>query len=145
MKSLIATLVVVVAISSLCAGDVQQASMSCAPSVTAIESAPSSVAKSTTQPAIAHPQTVQDIRVELALFGSGTHLVDVTDRVAELLRDKPEGFTARAEWFHIDPAPGKNKSLLIRYRWRNQERYFLVTGGNRASYAALTAEDDAGK
>ncbi|HEX5228242.1 MAG TPA: hypothetical protein VFW44_11055 [Bryobacteraceae bacterium] len=145
MKSLIAPLIVVVAISSLCAGDVQQDSFSCAPSVTAAESVPSSVAKSTTRPAIVHPETVQDIRVELALFGSGTHLADVTDRVAELLRDKPEGFTARAEWFHIDPAPGKNKSLLIRYRCRNQERFFLVTGGNRASYAALAAEEDVGK
>lgn len=145
MKTLIAPLIVVVAISSLCAGDVQQESMSCAPAAEVTKSVASSVAEPTTRPAIAHPQTVQDIRVELALFGSGTHLVDVTDRVAELLRDKPDGFTARAEWFHIDPAPGKNKSLLIRYRCRNQERYFLVTGGNRASYAALAAEDDAGK
>jgi len=144
MKSLIAPLVVVAAICSLSSGDDQQDSVSCAPAAEVAKSVAPSVAP-TTQPAIAHAGTVQDIRVELALFGSGTHLVDVTDRVAELLRDKPDGFTARAEWFHIDPTPGKNKSLMIRYRCRNQERYFVVTGGNRPSYAALTAEDDAGK
>ncbi|HXE51940.1 MAG TPA: hypothetical protein VN541_02950 [Tepidisphaeraceae bacterium] len=96
----------------------------------------------TTRPIVARPETVRDIRVELALFGSGTHLADVTDRVAQLLRDEPAGFTARADWLHTDPAPGKNKSLLIRYRYHNQERLFLITGGNRASYEALIRDDN---
>ena len=91
-------------------------------------------------PAVASGTTVKDVRIELALFGSGTHLVDVTDRAVELLRTQPQGFEARADWLKIDPMPGKNKSLLIRYRYHNQERYFMVTGGNRASYSALVEE-----
>jgi len=87
-----------------------------------------------------HPDSgslVKDLRVEVALFGSGTHLADVTDRVVELLRSKPEGFTAKAEWLRVDPAPGKNKSLMIRYRYHDQERVFLITGGNLASYVSM--------
>ena len=139
MKSLIAPLIIAAAISSLLAEDVQQAPVSCAPSPRALKSVPAP--QPTTRPVIAHAETVKDIRVELALFGSGTHLADVTDRVAQLLRDEPDGFTARADWLHIDPAPGKNKSLLIRYRYQDQERFFLITGGNRASYAALVTDD----
>jgi hypothetical protein len=100
---------------------------------------------------------VYDVRIELALFGSGTHLADVTDRVIQLLRSEPQaisantiinantvaGFTATAANLHIDPTPGKNKSLLIRYRYHDHERLFMVTGGQRASYAAMVVEDDA--
>ena len=111
----------------------------------------------TTRPASASSGMVYDVRIELALFGSGTHLADVTDRVIELLRSEPQaisantaitpnmvmGFTATAANLHIDPTPGKNKSLLIRYRWHDHERLFMVTGGQRASYAAMVVEDDA--
>jgi hypothetical protein len=86
--------------------------------------------------------TVNDVVIEQALFGSGTRLVDVTPRVLQLLRSEPAGFTPAADWLHADPVPGKNKSLLIRYRLRGKERLFIVTGGNRASYAALVAVDD---
>lgn len=140
MKSLIAPLIIAVAVSGLSAGDVEQARVTASPE--SVKSVPAP--EPTTRPVIARPETVKDIRVELALFGSGTQLADVTDRVAQLLRDAPDGFTARADWLHIDPVPGKNKSLMIRYRCRDQERFFLITGGNRASYAAL-ATDDANK
>jgi hypothetical protein len=75
--------------------------------------------------------------------GGGTvgMLADVTDRVVQLLRSEPNGFTATADWLRIDPTPGKNKSLLIRYRLRQKEKFFMVTGGNRASFAALIAGD----
>lgn len=143
MRSLIVPLVIVAAISSFAAEDAQQVSVSgAAPSSSAKTVATPEAAK---PPVIAHPATVKDIRVELALFGSGTQLADVTDRVAQLLRDEPDGFTARADWLHIDPTPGKNKSLLIRYRYRDQERFFMITGGNRASYTALVAEEESAK
>ncbi|HEY7115446.1 MAG TPA: hypothetical protein VH475_02605 [Tepidisphaeraceae bacterium] len=87
-------------------------------------------------------RSVNDVVVEQALFGSGTRLVDVTARVVQLLRSEPAGFAPAADWLHADPAPGKNKSLLIRYRFRGKERLFIVTGGNRASYAALVAVAD---
>ena len=83
-----ASLVVAAAISSLSAGDVQQAAMSCAPILPATKSVrPAAPPRPTTRPAIAGAETVRDVRIELALFGSGTHLADVTDRVAELLAD----------------------------------------------------------
>jgi hypothetical protein len=96
----------------------------------------------TTRPASDAGAMVNDVRIELALFGSGTHLADVTDRVVQLLRTEPQGFLARSDSLHIDPVPGKNKSLLIRYRYQDQERLFLITGGNRASYAALVEGDE---
>lgn len=97
----------------------------------------------TTRPAAVVPTpdaAMKDVRIELALFGSGTHLADVTDRVVELLRTQPQGFTARADWLKVDPAPGKNKSLLIRYRYHDQERTFMITGGNRAALAELVED-----
>ena len=139
MRSLIALLVVAAAVSSLSAGDFQQA-----PRVLRGIASTGEIGRGPRadhRPVIARPETVKDIRVELALFGSGTQLADVTDRVAQLLHDEPDGFTARADWLHIDPAPGKNKSLLIRYRYHDQERFFLITGGNRASYGALVSDD----
>jgi hypothetical protein len=96
----------------------------------------------TTRPSPDAVNSVKDVVVEQALFGSGTRLVDVTARVVQLLRSEPAGFAPTADWLHADPTPGKNKSLLIRYRFRGRERLFLVTGGNRASYAALVAVDD---
>jgi hypothetical protein len=97
----------------------------------------------TTRPTPDAASAVNDIVIEQALFGSGTRLVDVTPRVIQLLRSEPAGFSPAADWLHADPTPGKNKSLLIRYRFRAKERLFLVTGNNRASYAALIAVDDA--
>ena len=96
----------------------------------------------TTRPASDVGSMVNDVRVELALFGSGSHLADVTDRVVQLLRSEPNGFLARADFLHNYPAPGKNKLLLIRYPYHDQERLFLITGGNRASYTALVGGDD---
>lgn len=83
---------------------------------------------------------VGDVVIEQALFGSGAHLVDVTSRAVQLLRSEPQGFTARADWLRIDPEPGKNKSLLLRYNYRGKERFFIVTGENRVSYNALISD-----
>lgn len=95
-----------------------------------------------TRPASDSGSMVNDVRIELALFGSGTRLSDVTDQVVQLLRSQPQGFTAHVNSLHADPTPGKNKSLLIRYRYRGQERLCMVTGQNRVSYAALVADDE---
>ena len=112
------------------------ATTGCATQPTTQPSAPTT--RSSPQPANA----VNDVLIEQALFGSGTRLVDVTPRVVQLLRAEPAGFAPTADWLHADPVPGRNKSLLIRYRFRNKDRLFLVTGQNRASYAALIAVDD---
>ena len=140
MRYLITLLVIGVAVCEASTAGIRPVPASCATSPQHMKSV--RTAGHTTRPIVARPETVRDIRVELALFGSGTHLADVTDRVAQLLRDEPAGFTARADWLHTDPAPGKNKSLLIRYRYHNQERLFLITGGNRASYEALIRDDN---
>jgi hypothetical protein len=91
-----------------------------------------------TSPASA--RAVKGVIVEQALFGSGTSLADVTDRVVQLLLSEPQGFTAQSDWLRVDPAPGKNKSLVIRYVYHDAVRMFVVTGYNRASYAAMTAD-----
>jgi len=78
-----------------------------------------------------------EIQIEMALFGSGTHLADVTDRVVQLLHSEPQGFEARADWLRIDPAPGQSKSLLIRYRYPGKQRYYMISGGVRASFVAM--------
>jgi len=111
------------------------------PGVSAAPLAPAPHRASTTQPVSDAGSIVNDVRIELALFGSGARLADVTDRVVQLLRSEPNGFTARADWLHIDPVPGKNKSLMIRYRYHDQERLFLITGGNRVNYSALVEGD----
>lgn len=105
--------------------------------------APTTAPAPATQPTAADGIRIKDLLLEQALFGSGSRLADVTDRVALLLLSEPQGFTAQADWLRTDPVPGKNKSLLIRYRYRDQEHLFMVTGNNRASYAALLEGPDA--
>lgn len=85
-------------------------------------------------------RTVRDVVILSAVFGTGSTFVDVADRVAELLRTEPQGFTARSDWLRVDdPVPYKNKALVITYRHRGQERTFLATGDQRVSYDLLTA------
>jgi hypothetical protein len=126
-------------------------------SVCAIAAEPQTKPAPATQPAATTPEArdgkaparqvleqriVNDVIIEQAFFGSGTHLADVTDRVVQLLRAEPLGFAAQGDWLHADPAPGKNKSLLIKYVYRDKARLFMVTGANRASYSALIAVEE---
>ncbi|HEX4795961.1 MAG TPA: hypothetical protein VH370_19390 [Humisphaera sp.] len=95
-----------------------------------------------TRPAADVGGSPDDIQIEIALFGSGTHLADVTDRVVQLLHSEPQGFVARADWLRIDPAPGQSKSLLIRYRYHGKQRHYMISGGVRATFAAMMDVDD---
>jgi hypothetical protein len=139
-----ASIVLIVAAALVVArAEAQTDSSSCAPPTAKnVSHADGRHENPATRPASDAGNMVNDVRIELALFGSGTHLADVTDRVVQLLRTQPQGFTARSDSLHIDPLPGKNKSLLIRYRYQDQERLFLITGGNRASYALLVEGDE---
>lgn len=71
--------------------------------------------------------TVAGITVHSARFGTGTNVVDVTDRVVELLRTQPQGFTARADWFGNDPRPYKRKAIVILYDYKGASHIFLAT------------------
>jgi hypothetical protein len=67
------------------------------------------------------------LSVRAARFGSGTNVTDVTDRVVELLRTQPQGFTARADWFGVDPRPYKRKAIVILYEYRGSPQVLLAT------------------
>ncbi len=72
-----------------------------------------------------------------AVYGSGTHFVDVTYRVNDLLRQPGVEFFARPEWLHADPTPGWNKALVIVFDHKGQRRIFTAGEGGRVSADVL--------
>ncbi len=80
---------------------------------------------------------VRDIEVQSAVFGSGANVADVTDRVVELLRSEPKGFTPRADWLRVDPLPYKRKSLAISYKYRGEPHLLVTSNQEKVSYDLL--------
>jgi hypothetical protein len=78
-----------------------------------------------------------EIVVTAALFGSGTKVADVTERVAGLLLSEPDGFIARSDRLHIDPLPYKAKALAITYEYKGRHCLFVVPAGGRVSSKLL--------
>ena len=64
---------------------------------------------------------------------------DVTPRVIELLHREARGFAARVDWLGIDPAPYKNKTLVIVYYRAGKQNTFKASGGRKVSYELLLA------
>jgi hypothetical protein len=95
------------------------------------------VTSSTPPPDTVNERSVRDVYVRSAQFGSGTHIADVTDRVAELLKREPGGFWARADWLRVDPLPGKAKSLLIDYDYKGKPFRISIVSPNKISYDLL--------
>ncbi|MGC3959524.1 MAG: hypothetical protein QM813_16735 [Verrucomicrobiota bacterium] len=89
-----------------------------------------------------HPPVAGDLPnanllVISAVYGSGTHFVDVTYRVNDLLRQPGVEFFARPEWLHADPTPGWNKALVIIFDHKGQRRIFTAGEGGRVSVDTL--------
>jgi len=78
-----------------------------------------------------------EIVVTCALFGSGKNVVDVTRRVAELLRSEPGGFTATADWLGADPIPRGKKALAITYECKGRHCLFVICSQETLSYDLL--------
>lgn len=88
-------------------------------------------------PARARPDTEsRGIVVRAAWFGTGTGTVNVTARVIELLRSEPQGFSGRADWLRIDPAPYRNKALVIIYDYHGAPHTLIATK-ERITYKLL--------
>jgi hypothetical protein len=80
---------------------------------------------------------IGDVLIISATFGSGTHYVDVTSRVNELLRLQDTRFFARPEWLNADPTPGWNKALVIVYRCKGQRNIFTTGEDGQVSMDVL--------
>lgn len=72
-----------------------------------------------------------------AEFGTGKRVADVTARVGELLRSKPDGFATDVKTLGADPFPGKKKRLTIHYRYQGVEYTFINPVGKPVSQQTL--------
>jgi hypothetical protein len=75
--------------------------------------------------------------VTRALFGSGLKVQDVTQRVVDLLRTEPNGFSVRTDWLRDDPAPGKPKALAITYDYKGKHYLFVTASKEKVSNEIL--------
>jgi hypothetical protein len=80
---------------------------------------------------------VGDIDIRSAIFGTGTKVSDVTDRVISLLREDPAGFSARGDVLGADPLPYSNKCLVIDYYYAGKPYRFFVANQQYVSSALL--------
>lgn len=83
-----------------------------------------------------------DITVMSAKFGAGKNEADVTMRVAELLRDQPEGFVVNAQSLGVDPLPGKKKRLVVKYDFQGDFRTLIIPSGKRLSRQRLVHDSE---
>jgi len=81
-----------------------------------------------------------ELLVVSAIYGSGSHFNDVTDRVNELLHQPGTEFYAKPDWLHADPTPGWNKELTIVYKSGGQRHFFTAGEGGKVSAAILLDE-----
>jgi len=73
-----------------------------------------------------------DVKVISAVYGSGTNFADVSNRVADLVRQGP-GFNADPGRLKVDPSPGWNKALVIIYLVNGHRHVFTAGEGDRVS------------
>jgi hypothetical protein len=72
-----------------------------------------------------------------ATYGSGTHFVDVTYRVNNLLRQPNVVFYAHPNWLGADPTPGWNKAFVVVYEYKGQRHTYATGEGGEISIADL--------
>jgi hypothetical protein len=89
------------------------------------------------QPPLATPSPGADLLIISATYGSGTHYVDVSERVNDLLRLPNVVFFSRPEWLHADPTPGWNKALVIVYEYKGKRHLFTTGEGGEVSVPDL--------
>jgi hypothetical protein len=77
-----------------------------------------------------------------AVYGSGAHFADVTDRVNALLAEPGIEFFARPEWLRADPTPGWNKALVITFEYKGRRRIFTTGEGGTVSFAKMLKQPE---
>ncbi|MEP6664476.1 MAG: hypothetical protein ABJC04_12520 [Verrucomicrobiota bacterium] len=80
---------------------------------------------------------IGELEIVSARYGVGTNIVDVTLRVIELLHRENTGFKVSPDWLKTDPAPYKNKALLIVYNSQGKPNIFNAPEGTRIKYQIL--------
>lgn len=86
-----------------------------------------------TQPA----KAASDLTLVSAVFGADTQFADVTSRVIDLLNQPDTTFAANRRWLRVDPAPGRNKTLVIVYEFRGRRHQFTVGKDGKVSLSLL--------
>ena len=87
------------------------------------------------------PPDISSITVQSAEFGRQQKIADVTARVVELLHTNINGFTVNAETLGCDPFPGRNKHLVIKYKFKDLN--FTSTNSSRENVSYKTLINDA--
>lgn len=77
------------------------------------------------------------VKVVSAVYGSGTHFAEVTERVKKLLDEPGARFRANPPWLGADPTPGWNKALVIVHEEGGQRRVFAAGENGEVSAADL--------
>jgi hypothetical protein len=81
--------------------------------------------------------TPSNLTLVSAVFGAGTQFADVTPRVIDLLRQPDTTFAANRRWLQVDPAPDRNKTLVIVYEFRGRRHQFTVGKDGKVSLSLL--------
>ena len=80
---------------------------------------------------------VGELTIISAVYGSGGHFADVTERVEMRLHTDNGEFFANPEWLKADPIPGWNKELVITYEYAGQRKIFNAGENSRITYRIL--------
>lgn len=84
----------------------------------------------------AGPQ-VGELTIISAVYGSGSHFADVTERVEMRLHSDNGEFFVNPQWLKADPIPGWNKELVITYEYAGQRITFNAGENARITYKIL--------
>ena len=79
----------------------------------------------------------EGLKVISAVYGSGQHFSDVTDRVLDILSRPDYEFYARPEWLKTDPSPGWNKELVITFEYHGARHIFFTGEGGKVNEVLL--------
>jgi hypothetical protein len=80
---------------------------------------------------------VGELTIISAVYGSGSHFADVTERVQKRLHADNSEFYANPEWLKADPIPGWNKELVITYKYAGQRETYNAGENTRITYKIL--------
>lgn len=80
--------------------------------------------------------TPHEVSIISAVYGSGDHFADVTDRLKELLEERGARPSAKPNWLGADPTPGWNKALVVVYEIEGEASRHLFTCGEGCAVSA---------
>ncbi len=90
------------------------------------------------EPARAKKQSpVMNLLVISAVFGAGTHFIDVTNRVNYLLYKSDDGFFVNPPVFGSDPIPYTRKELVVVYEFKGRRQICTIDETGQVSLDIL--------